>query len=157
MLMKRITRVQRSMKLIKSLVLAVTLVSLAAGAPVLTDVQARSGGGGGGGGGGGKGGGGGGGKGGGHGGHHGHHGHRHGGFVGVGVGGAFWGPWYYPGYAWLESREPIYYIERGPGDAAADGAWFFCPVTGAYFPAVVACPGDWQRVPVVPPGELPQS
>jgi hypothetical protein len=86
---------------------------------------------------------------------HGHHHHRV--FLGASSGlflgswyypGDYW-PGYYPGYASMQPPPVTYYIERGDQDAPGD-AWFFCPSANAYFPMVVECPTEWQRVPARP-------
>ena len=86
---------------------------------------------------------------------HGHHHHR--GFIG-GSAGFFVGSWYYsgyywpsyyPGYAYMQPPPVTYYIERADEDAPGD-AWYFCPPANAYFPTVMECPTQWQRVPAQP-------
>lgn len=84
------------------------------------------------------------------------HGHHHRVFVGASAG-FFVGSWYYPGYwpgyypgyAYLQPPPVTYYIERGDQDAPGD-AWFFCPAANAYFPTVIECPTEWQRIPAQP-------
>jgi hypothetical protein len=86
-------------------------------------------------------------------GHRFHGGHGHGGHFGGGVffaGPWWWGPSYpYPpygygygyGYGVPGVADPPVYIQRSP-------YWYFCPSTGAYYPATPSCPEPW--IPVAP-------
>jgi hypothetical protein len=70
----------------------------------------------------------------------------------------YWRPYYYfpapayydPAPAYYEPvfAPPVEYIEQG---SAAQGAWFYCAQSGAYYPDVLQCPGGWQRVEPRPP------
>ena len=84
---------------------------------------------------------------------------------GVSIGVPLFGPSYFPGpfyypyrayaypapvYAYppvvVQSYSPPVYIERG-ADQAAQGDWFYCAASRAYYPDVSQCPSGWQRVP----------
>ncbi|MBL8395623.1 MAG: hypothetical protein JNK99_12910 [Candidatus Accumulibacter sp.] len=50
---------------------------------------------------------------------------------------------------------PVVYVEKGAaGDAAVPGSgeslepgyWYFCRQNGGYYPAVMQCPGPWEKV-----------
>ncbi len=106
--------------------------------------------------------------------HHGHgygHGYGHGGNVrfGISLGFPFYAPGYYP-WPYYAYPAPVYgyppvamgpssppvYIEQGaaqeaPAQSQAQGEWFFCAASKAYYPYVSECPGGWQRVPAQPP------
>jgi hypothetical protein len=105
---------------------------------------------------------------------HGHGGwdraHRHGGNIrfGISLGVPLFGPRYYPApyYAYpayrhpsvvvVEPAAPPVYIERGAGEALpapsqAQGDWYYCAESRAYYPYVTQCPAGWQRVPAQPP------
>ena len=59
--------------------------------------------------------------------------------------------YYYPAPAYYEpafATPPVEYIEQGP---AAQGDWFYCAQSGAYYPDVLQCPAGWQRVAPQPP------
>ena len=50
------------------------------------------------------------------------------------------------------SSSPPVYAERGAAQAApapsqAQGDWYYCAESGAYYPDVSECPAGWQRVP----------
>jgi hypothetical protein len=92
--------------------------------------------------------------------------------VGVGIGVPIWGPGYYPhGYypPAYYPPPPVYYspppvyverIEQPPPvytqQAAPTTYRYYCQETGAYYPQVQSCPGNW--LPVSPnnlPGNIP--
>lgn len=104
-------------------------------------------------------------------GHGGGHGHGGGVRFGISLGVPFYGlgyypaPYYaYPAYAYpapvyayppvvVQSYSPPVYIERGADQAAptqAQGDWFYCAASRAYYPDVGECPSGWQRVPARP-------
>jgi hypothetical protein len=90
---------------------------------------------------------------------------HHGGHVrfGVFVGPGYWypppyyayppyySPYYYPPVVTAPAAPPTY-VEQGvapPAQAApaqAQGFWYYCDGTKAYYPYVKDCPGGWQRV-----------
>jgi hypothetical protein len=82
-----------------------------------------------------------------------HGGHRHNGFrnhggsrFGFFVGGIF-APWYY-------YYGPPYYVPSPyslGGYVEQDGYWYYCPALQTYYPYVMQCPGEWQRVDPQPP------
>lgn len=98
---------------------------------------------------------------------HGHgygHGH-HGGDVRFGItfGVPLYGPRFspapfygYPAYAYppvvIAPAAPPVYIEQGTAaaPAQAQGDWYYCADSRAYYPYVAECPGGWQRVPAQP-------
>ena len=111
------------------------------------------------------------GHGGGHGGGHGYGGHVR---FGISLGfpiyapGYFPAPYYpYPAYAdpapvyvyppiVMGSSSPPVYVEQGAAQAApapsqAQGDWYYCAASKAYYPYVGECPAGWQRVPAQPP------
>jgi len=113
--------------------------------------------------------------------HHGHgygysHGYGYGGNVrfGISLGFPIYAPGYYPApyyaypaYAYpapaypypaavMESSSPPVYVEQGVAQAApapsqAEGDWYYCAASNAYYPYVGECPAGWQRVPAQPP------
>ncbi|MBE0615859.1 MAG: hypothetical protein IH604_19485 [Burkholderiales bacterium] len=106
-----------------------------------------------------------------YGGHRGHHRGGHGGSVrfGISLGVPFYGPRYYPApyfaypapvYAYppvvLAPAAPPVYIEQGsagqaaPAPSQAQGDWYYCSDSQAYYPYVAECPAGWQRVPAQP-------
>lgn len=88
-------------------------------------------------------------------GHYGHSGHYYrpyyGGRVVVGV--PYYGyPYYtYPAYYdpvpayYPPASPPAYYYEQQSAPEA-QGDWFYCTLSRAYYPQVQDCPGGWQRV-----------
>lgn len=57
----------------------------------------------------------------------------------------------YPAPVIRYSSPPVY-IERGliqaePAPAQAQGDWYYCAESGAYYPYVAQCAAGWQRVP----------
>jgi len=112
----------------------------------------------------------------GHGGHgHGGYGYRgghayHGGVrFGVTLGFPLYGLGYYPGryygypypaYGYppvvVAPASPPIYVEQGSNQAApsqAQGDWYYCAASKAYYPYVAECPAGWQRVPAQPPAQ----
>lgn len=77
-------------------------------------------------------------------------------YFGVPVGG--WGYYYPPPYYYyppyypqtvVVPAQPQVYIEQGGQAVAqppAQGYWYYCPDSRAYYPYVRDCPGGWQRV-----------
>ena len=75
-------------------------------------------------------------------------------FIGIGP---WWGPpypyywWNYPSpYYWppppvVYEPAPIY-VEQ-PLAPLAQGYWYYCPSSNAYYPTVPACPEAWMQVP----------
>jgi len=83
-----------------------------------------------------------------HGGFH-HHGSRFGFFVG---GFGLYAPWYY-------YYPPPYYVSSPysmGGYVEQDGYWYYCPALQTYYPYVMECPGEWQRVDPQPPAPQAQ-
>jgi hypothetical protein len=98
-----------------------------------------------------------------HGGFSGHRGFHHGGHGRVFIGVApsfYWGPygdpywWYYPPYPYwsyyppyepapVVLQEPPVYIQQ-PG---AQGYWYYCATSRAYYPTVQTCAEPWVPVP----------
>ena len=96
------------------------------------------------------------------------HGHSHHGGVrfGISLGFPVYGPRYYPApyYAYpapyyvyppvvVQSSPPPVYVERSTAQAApaqAQGDWYYCPESKAYYPYVAQCASGWQRVPAQP-------
>jgi len=91
---------------------------------------------------------------------------------GVTLGVPLYGPGYYPGpyYGYPAYPYPAYgyppvvvapasppiYVEQGTNQAApapsqAQGDWYYCAASNAYYPYVAECPAGWQRVPAIPP------
>jgi outer membrane protein OmpA-like peptidoglycan-associated protein len=61
----------------------------------------------------------------------------------------------------VRERESAYADERvysKPARArySAGDFWYYCKRSNAYYPYVRRCAGGWEKVPVVPPAELPQ-
>jgi len=111
--------------------------------------------------------------------HHGHYHSRF--SIGIGIGAPWYYPApyyyapYYPAYyppypyyvpAPAAAEAPAYiergdsgapaYVERGdeaapPPRRRAEGSWYFCQESNAYYPYVSQCPGGWQRVAPRPP------
>lgn len=104
------------------------------------------------------------------------HGHGYGGNVrfGISLGIPIYGPGFYPApyyaypaYAYpapvygyppviMGSSSPPVYIEQGEAQAEAapsqaQGDWYYCAASKAYYPYVADCPAGWQRVPAQPP------
>lgn len=109
-----------------------------------------------------------------------HHGHGYGGYghggsvrFGISLGVPLYGPGYYgahyygyPAYAYpapvygyppvvMSPALPPVYVERGavqaaPAPSQAQGDWYFCAASNAYYPYVAECPAGWQRVPAQP-------
>jgi len=97
------------------------------------------------------------------------HAHGHGGNVrfGISLGFPVYAPRYYPApyyaypapvYAYspvvMAPASPPVYVERSPAQAAAaqaQGDWYYCATSKAYYPYVGECPAGWQRVPAQPP------
>ena len=83
-------------------------------------------------------------------------------YFGVPVAG--WGyPYYYPPYypyyppaTVVVPAQPQTYIEQTPqapqAAPPAQGYWYFCPDSKAYYPYVKDCPAGWQRVSPQPHG-----
>jgi hypothetical protein len=86
------------------------------------------------------------------------------------VGAPFYGPAYYPYGPYYPYRAPYYayppvvvapsqppvYVEQGAApapitSAAADGNWYYCADSNAYYPYIKECATGWQRVPAQPP------
>jgi len=119
------------MKLLKAVLLAATLVAVAA--PGLAEAR------------------------GGHGGHFRGGGFR----VGVGLGLAIGIPYYAASYYAPPYYAPYYgyapYYDYAPAYVAPQPAkqpgnyWYFCPRANGYYPYVRECPGGWQQVPTQPP------
>jgi len=100
--------------------------------------------------------------------HHGR-GHGHGGNVrfGISLGFPIYPPGYYPApyyaypapvYAYppvvVGPSLPPVYVEQGAAQEApaqAQGDWYYCAASKAYYPYVAECPAGWQRVPAQPP------
>jgi hypothetical protein len=66
-------------------------------------------------------------------------------------------PYYYP-QAPVAYASPPVYVEPGvaqaapaPAQAQAQGDWFYCAASRAYYPYEKECPSGWQRVPAQPP------
>jgi hypothetical protein len=56
----------------------------------------------------------------------------------------------------MGSSSPPVYVEQGlaqaaPAPAQAQGDWYYCAASNAYYPYVGECPAGWQRVPAQPP------
>jgi hypothetical protein len=92
--------------------------------------------------------------------------HRHPG-VFIGVGPLWWGPPYYPYWAYyppptyvyppppVTVQEPTVYVQQAPAapplPPPPDGPfWYYCPSARAYYPTVSACPEPWVKVPPRP-------
>lgn len=93
-----------------------------------------------------------------------------GGYYGPGVGVYLGGPWVWP-WVWgppayypptvvyppvVTVPPPVVYIEKGTaapstipegGGGLEPGYWYYCRERGAYYPAVLQCPGPWEKVP----------
>ena len=102
--------------------------------------------------------------------HHGH-GYGYGGNVrfGISLGLPIYAPGYFPApyYAYpapvytdpaavMGSSSPAAYVEQGVAQAApapsqAQGDWYYCADSRAYYPYVGECPAGWHRVPAQPP------
>ena len=109
-----------------------------------------------------------------------HRGHGHGGNVrfGISLGVPFYpfgyypAPYYaypyaYPAYAYpapvygytpavMGPSSPPVYVEQSvvhtaPAPSQAQGNWYYCAASNAYYPYVAECPDGWQRVPAQPP------
>jgi hypothetical protein len=100
------------------------------------------------------------------------HGHGHGGHggsvrFGISLGIPLFGPRFYPApyYAYpapayvyppvvVAPSSPPIYIEQGAtaqeAPAQAQGDWYYCADSNAYYPYVAQCPAGWQRVPAQP-------
>jgi hypothetical protein len=76
------------------------------------------------------------------------------------------GPYYgYPGYAYpapaygyppvvVAPAVPPVYVEQEvvrTAPSQAQGDWYYCAASKAYYPYVAECPAGWQRVPAQPP------
>jgi hypothetical protein len=62
-------------------------------------------------------------------------------------------PYYYPPAAVVPYLPPVY-TEQGnalPAPMQAQGDWYYCAASKAYYPYVRECPAGWQRVPAQPP------
>ena len=90
---------------------------------------------------------------------------------GISIGVPFYGPRYfpapyypypayaYPAYAYppvvVTPASPPVYIEQPQTQSAApsqaQGDWYYCAASKAYYPYVAECPAGWQRVPAQPP------
>lgn len=75
----------------------------------------------------------------------------------VGWGGPWGPPVYYPQPIYppvVAVPPPVVYVERGGarasrddgGDTLEPGYWYYCRENAGYFPAVMQCPGPWERV-----------
>jgi hypothetical protein len=100
--------------------------------------------------------------------HHHGHGHGHGSVsFGFAVGGPWYYPgYYYPGYYYptyyypqAVTAQPVEYIERGDAGAPAEqsrgsqGYWYYCKESRTYHPYVKHCPGGWEKqIPAPAPG-----
>lgn len=84
------------------------------------------------------------------------HGHHHrGAHFGFFIGAPLFYPWGYPAPYYYQPpvvvvpATPPTYIEqadeRGPV-GQAEGYWYYCPDSKAYYPYVRQCPTEWQRV-----------
>jgi hypothetical protein len=97
--------------------------------------------------------------GGGHGSYGGHYGRGHGGYYGRGhgcgviwIGPGWWDPWwdplYYPYYSEppyvIQQQAPVY--EQQTPVEEQQNYWYFCPDSKAYYPYVKQCPGGWLKV-----------
>lgn len=69
-------------------------------------------------------------------------------------------PYAYPSYGYAPAVTGSYpsqaYVEQGvpqaaPAQAQAQGDWYYCAASNAYYPYVSECPAGWQRVPAQPP------
>jgi hypothetical protein len=105
-----------------------------------------------------------------------HHGHGGGVRFGFSFGVPFYGPAYYPyapyypyypaygypapayGYppVAVAPASPAAYVEQGTAPMAsapvqAQGDWYYCADSKAYYPYVKECPAGWQRMPAQPP------
>ena len=102
-----------------------------------------------------------------------HGGFRHGGFhsgFGVFIGAPLYSPWYYPPpyyyppayyYPPVVVSTPPVYVEQqaappaaalaAPAPSQAQGDWYYCAASKAYYPYVAECPAGWQRVPAQQP------
>ena len=94
---------------------------------------------------------------------HGWHGHSRVHF-GLYFGGPLWWdpyPYYPPSYYYypptvVVPQSPPVYIEQeeqGAQAPAAQGWWYFCRESNAYYPYVKHCPGGWERVSPQPPAQ----
>lgn len=78
-------------------------------------------------------------------------------WYGTYYGPSFYGPPYYPPAVVGVPVQPPTYIEQGqpPAQASgappADGYWYWCAESGAYYPYVQSCTGPWQPVSPQPP------
>ena len=64
-------------------------------------------------------------------------------------------PYYYPPTVVVPQSPPVY-VEQGQqsGQApAAQGWWYFCRESNAYYPYVKHCPAGWERVDPQPPAQ----
>jgi hypothetical protein len=76
--------------------------------------------------------------------------------IGVPVGVPYYGyygygayPYYYPPYysaPVVVQQQPSVYVEQQPAAAPAQGYWYYCNDTRAYYPYVKDCASGWQRV-----------
>ena len=98
---------------------------------------------------------------------HGHSNVRFGLFVGgpaLWYPGPYYQPYYYPPYypyyppAAFAPMSPPVYVEQdpqapaaSPPSATAQGYWYYCAESQAYYPYVNQCAGQWQRVAPQPP------
>jgi hypothetical protein len=100
-----------------------------------------------------------------------YYGHRHPSVrFGVSLGVPIYGPGFYPApyypyaaypypYAYppvvVTPSSPPVYIEQpqtqSAAPAQAQGDWYYCAASKAYYPYVTECPAGWQRVPAQPP------
>ena len=62
---------------------------------------------------------------------------------------------YYPPTTVVVPAQPQNYVEQAPQAAPAQpaqGYWYYCPDSRAYYPYVRDCPAGWQRVSPQPHG-----
>jgi hypothetical protein len=73
----------------------------------------------------------------------------------------YWPRVYVPPVIVAPSPPPTVYIEQAPPAPAAamasvptlePGYWYYCQESGAYYPHVRQCAGDWHKVPPQQPG-----
>jgi len=85
------------------------------------------------------------------GGHFAGHGHFHRHAFGVFLGAPFFYPWYWPDpypYPYYTYSSPTVYVEQGD---LASGYWYHCNNPSGYYPTVKECPGGWTKVAPTPP------
>lgn len=73
----------------------------------------------------------------------------------------YWPRVYVPPVIVAPSPPPTVYIEQTPPPPAPvasvpalePGYWYYCQESGAYYPHVTQCAGDWHKVPPQQPGK----